>query len=371
MANLLAIPWVGFLVVPSLLAGIVCLPIWPMVSGWLLMLSASSVQMLWFVLEWLNGLPGNLLHLPAVTETGIMLVVLGMACVLAPRVLPVRLTGILLLVPVMLAPSPRPAEGDVWLTVLDVGQGLSAVIQTHQHLLVFDTGPAFRSGFSTGEVVITPYLRWLGYSFIDRLLISHSDNDHAGGAAALLSNFRSGSILGGEPDEAGLPGVRPCRSGQSWGWDGVWFEILSPIDDSETGNNASCVLRVMTRDGRSILLPGDIERQVERRLLQQIPEKLSASVLLAPHHGSLTSSTPEFVSAVNAELVIFSSGYLNRFGFPKAEVSRRYQAIGTAQLNTAKEGGIQVRLEEGHPLAVSRHRQIQRFGSLPKPAMAQ
>ncbi|VAW73671.1 DNA internalization-related competence protein ComEC/Rec2, partial [hydrothermal vent metagenome] len=140
----------------------------------------------------------------------------------------------------------------------------------------------------------------------------------------------------------------------------------SPGAENETGNNASCVLRVTSDDSRSILMPGDIERVVERRLLQHNPEKLAANVLLAPHHGSLTSSSPAFVSAVNAELVIFSTGYLNRFGFPKAEVSQRYRAAATARLNTAEEGSIQIRIEAGRPLAISRYRQLQRFGVLPR-----
>lgn len=366
LANLLAIPWVGFLVVPPLLLGMICLPLWPTASGWLLALAASSVQMLWHCLEWLAGLPGNLLHLPAFTAAGMLLVMLGMVGVLAPKALPIRLTGVLLLVSVIFAPSPRPARGDLWLTVLDVGQGLSAVIQTQRHLLVFDTGPAFRSGFNTGEAVVTPYLRWLDYRFINRLVLSHSDNDHAGGAAALLSNFTAGSVLSGEPGEVRLPGVRACYGGQHWVWDDVRFEMLSPVDDSETGNDASCVLRVTAGDGRSILMPGDIERRAEHLLLQQDPKKIAASVLLAPHHGSLTSSSPEFVAAVNPELVIFSTGYLNRFGFPKEEVSRRYRAIEAEQLNTAEEGSIQVRIEEGHPPMISRYRQVQRFGILPR-----
>ncbi|VAW80011.1 hypothetical protein MNBD_GAMMA14-645, partial [hydrothermal vent metagenome] len=175
----------------------------------------------------------------------------------------------------------------------------------------------------------------------------------------------AGRVSGGEPETSGLPDVHPCRAGQHWVWDAVQFEILSPADEYDTGNNASCVLLVTAQDGRSILLPGDIERRVERRLLQQVASKLPASVILAPHHGSRTSSSVGFVSAVNADLVIFSSGYLNRFGFPKADVSRRYQAIGGALLNTADEGSIQVRIRDGRPLEVNRYRQHQHFGSVP------
>ena len=369
LANLLAIPWVSFLVVPPLLVGLVCLPLWPAVSTALLAFAAGSVHLLWIGLAWLGGGSGNLLHLPAFTATGMLLVIAGMVCLLAPATLALRLAGLLLLVPVMLGPSPRPAQGDVWLTVLDVGQGLSAVIQTRRHLLVFDAGPAFRSGFNAGEAVVTPYLRWLGYGFVDRLMLSHADNDHAGGAEGVRAGFPVGSVTSGEPQALKFSPVSRCLEGQHWVWDAVRFEILSPDSDARaTGNNASCVLRVSARDGRSILAPGDIERAVEHRLLRQNPDKLAASVLLVPHHGSLTSSSPGFVSAVKAQLVIFSTGYLNRFGFPKNKVSQRYRAAGATLLNTAEEGAIQVRLEQGHPLAVSRYRRVRHFGAVGKPA---
>ncbi len=365
LANLLAIPWVSFLVVPPLLVGLVCLSLWPAASAGLLALAAASVHLLWIVLAWFGAGTGNLLHLPAFTATGMLLVIAGMLCLLAPATLPLRLAGLLLLTPVVLEPSPRPAQGDVWLTVLDVGQGLSAVIQTRRRLLVFDTGPAFRSGFNAGDAVVTPYLRWLGYGFIDRLILSHADNDHAGGVIGVRAGFPIASVISGEPQALKFSPVNPCRKGQHWVWDKVRFEILSPGDDTRaSGNNASCVLRVVARDGRSLLLPGDIERAVEHRLLRQSPDKLAASVLLAPHHGSLTSSSPGFVAAVRAQLVIFPTGYLNRFGFPKHRVSQRYRAAGATVLNTAEEGAIQVRLEQGRPLAISRYRQVRRFGAV-------
>jgi len=367
LANLLAIPWVGLVVVPPLLLGLV-LSGWPLLSGWLLHLAAGALQLLWPVLLWFASWPGSLLQLPAFSAPVLMLVVLALVCMLAPAAVPLRLIGLLLLVPATFAPSSRPAPGDVWMTVLDVGQGLSAAVQTHRHLLVFDAGPAFRSGFNTGEAVVAPYLRWQGYTFVDRMVISHGDNDHAGGAASLQANLAFGSIISGEPRATALRDVQACRAGQNWQWDAVRFEVLSPDGDSIRGNNASCVLRVTAQDGRSILLPGDIERRIERQLLQRVPEKLPAVVLLAPHHGSMTSSSPVFVAAVRPELVIFSTGYLNRFGFPKPAVRARYRATGAARLNTSEQGAIQVRVEAGQPLAVSRYRDMRRFGAVPRRA---
>ncbi|TCK18370.1 competence protein ComEC [Thiogranum longum] len=371
LVNLLAIPWTGFLIVPPLLAGLSCLSLWPVAAGWFLVLAATSAGLLWRGLEWFAGWPGNLLYLPAITPLGVAALVPAVVCVLAPGTLPVRLVGLLLLMPVMFSPPQRPDTGNVWLTVLDVGQGLSAVIQTRQRVLVFDAGPSFRSGFDTGEAVVAPYLRWQGYKFIDHLVISHSDNDHAGGAPAIRAMFNTGRIYSGEADELGFRDVHNCQAGQHWSWDQVQFEMLSPGVDRGSGNNASCVLRVTAQDGRSILLPGDIERRVENRLLQQIPGKLAATVLLAPHHGSLTSSSSGFVAAVKPELVIFSSGYLNRFGFPRPEVSRRYKNQGAMQLNTAEEGSIQVHIDAGRPVFISRYRRHRHFGALVGSATAQ
>ncbi len=368
LVNLLAIPWTGFLVVPPLLAGLACLPLWPAGGGGLLALAAAATEFLWRGLEWFSGWPGNLVYFRAITPPGMAALVPAVLCVLASRALPVRLAGLLLLLPVLLYPAPRPDAGNVWLTVLDVGQGLSAVIQTQRRVLVFDAGPSFRSGFDTGEAVVVPYLRWLGYGFVDYLVVSHSDNDHAGGVAAIRNEFNTGRVYSGEADELAFPDVYSCQAGQHWNRDGVRFEILSPGPGAgAAGNNASCVLRVTARDGRSILLPGDIERRVEGRLLQQARGKLSASVLLAPHHGSRTSSSEEFVAAVNPELVIFSTGYLNRFGFPKAEVRTRYREQGAVSLNTADEGSIQVHIDAGRPLSINRYRQLRHFGGLTRP----
>ncbi len=359
LANLVAIPWVGMLVVPPLLLGLV-LP--EPLSGWLTGVAALAMRLLWPLLELFAGWPGSLVYLPEPSLMAILPVLLGLVCLLAPAGLPLRLPALLLLLPVLsLAPS-RPAPGDVWLTVLDVGQGLAAVVQTRHRLLVFDTGPAFRSGFNTGEAVVGPFLRARGYRFIDRLVVSHADNDHAGGVEALRHSPGVGRLLSGEPRAPGLEGAGACRAGQKWQWDGVRFSVLSPPDDSVAGNDASCVLRITAADGRSLLLPGDIERGTERRLLGAQGAKLRAEVLVAPHHGSLTSSTPAFVAAVRPQLVIFATGYLNRFGFPRAAVGARYRAVGATLLDTASSGAIEVRLEAGRPIEHRAFRARRRFG---------
>jgi competence protein ComEC len=142
----------------------------------------------------------------------------------------------------------------------------------------------------------------------------------------------------------------PCKV-QHWSWDAVHFEYL-PAGAAAEGNNASCVLRIIARDGRSILLPGDIEKPVEGALLDHVPGLLQSNVLVAPHHGSRTSSTPAFVQAVLPELVLFATGYLNRFGFPRESVVERYLKAGARTLSTARSGAIEVRIEAERALQV-------------------
>ena len=241
-------------------------------------------------------------------------------------------------------PRPPPANS-FELTLLDVGQGLSAVVRTHRHLLVYDTGPAFPSGFDTGAAVVAPYLAWLGAGRVDRLVLSHGDNDHVGGAAGLLARARVDGILAGEPQRVRLrQRVVPCRAGDQWWWDGVHFQILWPPPESRLrGNDASCVLRVST--GReAALLTGDLEADGEARLLRRAGHRLASGVVVAGHHGSSTSSSPAFVAATRPQWVLFSAGPFNRWGFPKPEVVERWRRVAGHLLDTSAVGAIRLRL---------------------------
>lgn len=349
LANLVAIPWTGFLVVPPLLLGLLFVPLFEPVATLFLQLAGFSLDVLWHLLEWLADLP-DIVWYPAALPAGYqLLMIVAIAGLLAPRFLPVKLPAIVLLIPVMLYQQARPESGDLWFTLLDVGQGLAVVIETRHHVLVYDTGPSFRSGFDTGEAVVAPYLRSRGYAGIDTLVISHSDNDHAGGSASLLKLVGIGDVMAGEPGQVETRAATACRSGQHWIWDGVRFEMLSPATD-RSGNNASCVLRLETGHGISVLLPGDIEKATERRLLQGHAERLQADILVAPHHGSRTSSTPGFIAAVQPQVVLFPVGYRNRFGFPKEDVVQRYRLSGAQMMQTAEAGAIRIRLKRHQPL---------------------
>jgi competence protein ComEC len=246
------------------------------------------------------------------------------------------------------------------MTLLDVGQGLSAVVRTESHTLVFDAGARFRTGFDLGEVAVAPYLRASGVSRIDRFIVSHGDNDHIGGARHLLDTFEVRSLLTGVPQELAPFDPEPCRRGQRWRWDGVEFAILHPAKSLDD-NDGSCVLQVKTGGG-TLLLPGDIERAAEAELVEHYGERLRAQVLVAPHHGSKTSSTAAFVEAVDPELVLFPVGYRNRYRFPHAPVLRRYRQAGARLMGTARDGAIEVRLRPGRPPLVWTQRdKVQRF----------
>ncbi len=355
VANLIAIPWVGILVVPLLLAGLLCLPFATPLGDWLLGLSAQLLSVLWWFLEHLAGLPVGLWQTPAVSALWMLLFALGVGGLLLPRALSLVTVSLSLMAAVLQLEAERPAYGEVWFSLLDVGQGLAAVVETQQHLLVYDTGPAFTSGFDTGEAVVVPFLRERGYRQVDRLIISHADKDHIGGARSVLERLKVLSVESGEAASIDWLRASGCQSGRQWLWDGVHFEHLA-LPATEEGNNSSCVLRVETADGRILLLPGDIEKEVEQRLLRQRLSRLAADVLVAPHHGSSTSSSHAFVRSVNPDYVLFAVGYRNRFGFPRPEVAARYRAVGAELFTTAESGAIQLRIGSAQPLRVVGYR---------------
>ena len=193
----------------------------------------------------------------------------GVVLLLAPRGVPGRGLGLAALLPLALVRPPVPLHGDAWFTLLDVGQGLSAVVRTRGHTLVFDTGPAFAGGFDTGSAVVLPYLREVGVGRIDTLILSHADQDHAGGFAGLHGAIPIGRTLSGEPGEIPQAGAALCRAGETWDWDGVGFALLHPDREDLTGNDSSCILRVAAGEA-AVLLTGDAGRGVESRLAARL-----------------------------------------------------------------------------------------------------
>ncbi|MCP4041542.1 MAG: DNA internalization-related competence protein ComEC/Rec2, partial [Gammaproteobacteria bacterium] len=344
LANLLAVPWVGMVVVPLVLAGTLLLVPLPALGEWLLLAGLKAVELFWPFLDWLAGLD-LVYRIPPVTQPLFLAAGgIGVILLLSPRGFPGRWLGVVWLTPLVFAPLDEgPEAGSAWLTLLDVGQGLAAVVRTSNHLLVYDTGPRYSAHFDAGHAVVEPYLRSLGIGYIDTLVISHGDNDHAGGAESLLAAVPAGLILTGEPDQR-WPTATTCRRGRRWQWDGVMFRILHPGKElSSQDNNNSCVLQVSV-DGESILLPGDIESTVEEALVEIFGSELRSRIMVAPHHGSRTSSSEEFLAAVSPEHILFSVGYRNRFGLPPMQVLQRYRSHGAADHETASRGAITFKL---------------------------
>lgn len=356
LANAVAIPVVSFLVTPlALLAA---------VPGFEFLLQPAHgvLALLMLCMEWLSALPHAVWqqHMPAAWMVG--LAAAGVIWLLMPRGFPLRYLGVLAFLPLLLLPAQRPQAGELTVTVLDVGQGLAVHVQTANHDLLFDAGPVFTEEADSGNRIIVPYLRAAGVAALDGMIVSHADRDHSGGAGSVVDAMPVAWLQTSAPFEDSLSALpvseHPCIAGESWEWDGVRFAILHPtvVDYAEARkrNDMSCVLRLETAYG-SLLLTSDIEALSERALLErQAP--LRSSVLVAPHHGSGTSSTPAFVAAVDAHAVIFPVGYRNRFGHPRADVYERYSAA--RRYRTDADGAVTVRYSRDMGVTIMTQRKM-------------
>jgi competence protein ComEC len=237
---------------------------------------------------------------------------------------------------------PTLNYGEAVVTMLDVGQGLAVSVQTQNHQLLYDTGAKFPNGGDMGKNVVLPFFRYQGVKKLDTLLISHDDSDHSGGAKSVLENIDEvEQILTSVPEK--FNSSKRCEAGQTWTWEGVTFTMLSPAKTFESDNNNSCVLKIETATG-SVLLTGDIEAQTENWLIENELEQLRANVLVAPHHGSKTSSTMSFLEAVKPETILIPAGYRNQFHHPNKEVVARYQSLNAKILTSANDGAMTVKL---------------------------
>lgn len=344
VANMLAVPVFDLLAVPLVLLGIVLAGPLPEVAAGLFQAVAWLLGQLWPILDTLARLPATQWWQHQPPAWALFSAMLGVAVLLAPRGWPARWVGVFWLLPLFFTRPPAPAHGELWFTLLDVGQGLAAVARTENHALVYDTGPRFSASFDAGESVVVPYLRQAGVRRLAKLIVSHGDNDHAGGMHSVLAVVPAGRVESSLPELSAL--ARPCAAGDRWQWDGVLFEYLNPPDGvTSRHNNASCVLKITSRHG-SVLLPGDIEARAEHRLVGEFGERLATDVLVAPHHGSKTSSTGEFLRQVRPRHVLFPVGYRNRFHHPHPSVVQRYLALDAERHDSPASGAIELRFTE-------------------------
>ncbi len=345
LVNLVAVPLFSLVIVPLVMLGTLLVQV-PHLGAGLLKLGAWLLSWSMQALEAAADSSVLVSVSPQLPAWAWLWALVGVALLLAPRGLPARWLGLLCMMPLLLLRPQAPGPGEVWLTLLDVGQGLSAVIRTRGHTLVYDTGARFSPRFDAASAVLVPYLRAQGISRIERLVLSNADNDHAGAAQELLAWIPAADILSGEPRRLSLVDARaaPCEAGTEWSWDGVRFRMLHPGGDEHwTGNDASCVLAVDNGAAR-ILLPGDIEARAEAFLVDNRGGQLRADILIVPHHGSATSSTPDFVSAVKPDFALVAAGYRNRYGFPRPGVMQRWRQAGARLIDTASAGAVRFRI---------------------------
>jgi competence protein ComEC len=344
LANAVAIPVVSVVVTPLALLAVV----FP--TELLLQLAAWLVEWLLRFLEWCAALPGALWqqHVPPLWAAALAMA--GAVWILAPRGVPWRACGLALMAPAFAAAPAAPAAGEAWITALDVGQGLAAVVRTANRTLLYDAGPAYGPEADSGGRVVVPLLRGAGIRGVDMMVLSHEDIDHLGGALTVLETLEvqalSSTLPRGHALNAVVPAAARCAAGTTWEWDGVRFEFLHPPPGWESArrNNQSCVLRVDAA-GASMLMTGDIERAAEETL-RRSTVSLHSDILLVPHHGSRTSSSADFIAAVAPRWAVVPAGYRNRFGHPAREVLERYAAAGVSVLRTDLEGAVSIILKK-------------------------
>ena len=363
-ANLVAIPVVTLVVVPLTMLGVLLSPLWP--------IAAAVVQGLGELLALLARLPIAVWTTGAAAAWAQLIGLLGGVLLLVPLPWRLRALGLPLMLPLLWPAPPVPPEGRFELLAADVGQGGAVLLRTANHLMLYDAGPQYSPETDAGQRVLLPLLRHRGERPIDLLVLSHRDLDHTGGAAALLKQWpvkgMRSSLEPGHPLLSPSVPHQPCVDGQAWQWDGVHFEVLYPPAallqaahaQGAKANTISCVLRVQDAAGRSVLLTGDIEAAQERALVAVHGEALRSDVLLAPHHGSRTSSTPQLLQAVAPHTAVVQAGYRNRFNHPAPTIVQRYEDHGIALVRTDRCGAWRWDGEHGQCERERRRRYWQR-----------
>lgn len=360
LVNALSIPWMSFVSTPlALLGGL-------LQQTWAVLLAANSLAI---QRDWLNVFNEiSWAAMPIHNQPGWVnaLVALGCIILILPSGLISRWVGAALIC-LLALPAPRPALQDFWMTLMDVGQGTAIAIQTRNHLLIYDSGPAFNERSNSTRRVLLPWMAAHGYKQADVFMLSHDDADHSGGAPLLLSKAPPVKFASSIDEEHPLnqlarehqSQVAPCHNMTEWIWDGVHFQPIG-LDAHAHGNtnhlsknNLSCVLKI-SNSQHSVLLTGDIEAISEMQLLSRHgAEKLKARVLVVPHHGSKTSSTWPFLEAVRPELALIQAGWQNQFGHPHKQVTDRFNAMGIQWFNTAQNGAMKWNFQHNSPAPVA------------------
>ncbi len=334
LVNVIVIPLMTVLFIPFLLLTL----LWLQISGSIPIVLVDYMNFIsalfWRFLDQFKSIDVTALAWPVQGVWSLGLLTLAAIILLLPKAIPQRLWGLVLIAIALWPQTNRPQPGHFQADILDVGQGTSVLIQTQNHQLLYDVGARFPSGFNFADAVIVPLLRQNRIDVVDTVILSHKDNDHAGAYPNLAQAISIGQTLSTDGR------FKACIKGQQWQWDGVQFEVLSPYNlKPYLKNNSSCVLKISTAE-TTLLLTGDIEQAVEYRLTLHHPLAIQSDILLIPHHGSNTSSTPEFVAAVNPTIALNSSGAFNQFNHPTEKIKAVYKNQNIPILDTQTSGRI-------------------------------
>ena len=350
LVNFVAVPLFSMVIVPVIFIAVLLVFVLPQLAQLIFIAVQWLLDIFWLIIEFSSQLDfATVTCSKAATITISVTFLLIISSMLFRR--RVLVVAIPLLPAMLLLLGEEMQPGEFTTTFLDVGQGSAVFIKTENHSLLYDTGP--NRGINTGASVIVPYLIANGIDKLEKMVVSHADNDHAGGAKAIAGSIDVVEIIAGE-DLANInQPVSKCAAGQTWNWDGVEFSILYPLNPikergngkRKSGNDASCVLLIQSKYG-SLLLTGDISKSAERKLVKYYKDKLDVDVVSVPHHGSKSSSSKAFVNKLNPDYAVVSSGYRNRYKFPKPEVVKTYANAGAAILNTADSGMITISITD-------------------------
>jgi competence protein ComEC len=361
LANIVAVPYLSFALVPTLMFGLMAAMVSGDVGAVVLNFSADILDLLWRLLTSLSSFHYAQWGLPQLSLIACVFAMLGVLLLLLPRGLVPKPAALMLFVPMIFSVPPTPLnQGEFKLVLLDVGQGLSVLVETAEHTLLYDTGAHYPDTASVASMVILPYLEAEKTDRLDALVVSHGDNDHAGGVKTITTGLAVNRVYSSVPEELAHIEAKKCMDDINWQWDGVRFTFLHPdAVDLFDGNNGSCVLHISSIAG-SALLSGDIEKYAERAIVRDKDSALLSNVLVVPHHGSSTSSSEIFLDAVKPQIALFAVGYKNRFNFPKKAILERYQQRGIKTYSSAEDGALSVFFLEGVRPHVSSYREVSR-----------
>jgi len=366
LANIIAVPWMSFTAIPLCLLSVVVMHFSETLANVFLELSLLSLELIWQWLSYLASKP-ELIVKVSHDKLIMLLAFIGLLFIsvfftFRKKVLVLLLTALSL--GLVTSSLSQHKNKDWQVNVLDVGHGLAVIIERNGHIVLYDTGARYPSGFNLAQSVISPYLRYKGINVIDHLIISHSDNDHAGGLSyfseqAAINQLRIREINTNieAVDGYSFAVKKTCEQGNEFIWQGLTFSVLWPILPQGEENDDSCMIKIS--DGKnSILLTGDISHKVESTLIgdSELVKQLDADIIVAPHHGSKTSSSLAFIHAVSPRAVIFSTGFLNRWRMPHTSVLERYKLFNVTPYNTADQGMIRIEISD-HRLEIQSYRE--------------